>query len=47
MSLASKLREYLPTVYERYGALNARQYAYRAEADGIIDTSKGKKKPFD
>jgi len=47
MSLASRLREFLPTVYERYGPLNARQYAYRAEAAGIIDTSKGKKKPFD
>jgi len=47
MTIASKLREFLPTVYERYGALNARQYAYRSEAAGIINTSKGKKKPFD
>jgi hypothetical protein len=46
MSLAEKLREFLPTVYERYGPLNARQYAYRAEAEGLIDTSKGKKRPF-
>jgi len=36
LSLASKLRKFLPTVYERYGALNARQYAYRAEAAGLI-----------
>jgi len=47
LSLASRLRAFLPTVYERYGPLNARQYAYRAEARGIIDTSRGKKKPFD
>jgi len=47
VSLAQRLREFLPTVYQRYGALNARQYAYRAEAKGIIDTSRGKKKPFD
>lgn len=46
MSLAQKLREFLPTVYERYGPLNARQYAYRAETERIIDASRGKKKPF-
>lgn len=36
MSLASVLRKFLPTVYEKYGALNARQYAYRAEAAGLV-----------
>jgi len=40
--LSQKLREYLPTVYERYGPLNARQYAYRAEVEKIIA-----KKDFD
>lgn len=46
MTIASMLREFLPNVYERYGALNARQYAYRAETAHIIDTSRGKTKPF-
>jgi hypothetical protein len=46
-SVMARLREFLPTVYERYGPLVARQYAYRAETEGIIDTSRGKKKPFD
>lgn len=41
-SLAKKLREFLPKVYEQYGSLNARQYAYRAEAVGLV-----KKKQFD
>jgi hypothetical protein len=43
----ARLREFLPTVYERFGPLVARQYAYQAEAAGVIDTSRGKKKPFD
>lgn len=34
------LREFLPTVYEHYGPLNARQYAYRAEAAGLFEKSK-------
>jgi len=38
-SLASKLRSFLPTVYKRYGSLNARQYAYRAEAIGLVKKS--------
>jgi hypothetical protein len=42
----SKLREFLVKVYEKYGPLNARQYAYQAEKEGLIDTSQGKAGPF-
>ena len=34
------LRDFLPTVYERYGPLVARQYAYRAEAAGLVVKTK-------
>lgn len=40
VTLAEALREFLPTVYKQYGPLNARQYAYRAEAEGIIADKK-------
>ena len=30
MTLAEELRAFLPTVYEKFGPLNARQYAYQA-----------------
>lgn len=40
MSLTQVLREFFPTVYERYGPLNARQYNYRAEAAGIMRKTK-------
>jgi len=43
----SRLEQFLIGVYERYGPLNARQYCYRAETAGEINTSRGKKKPFD
>src|SRR5437762_12170091 len=35
-----KLRAFLPQVYGKYGALNARQYAYRAEAAGLLLSAK-------
>ncbi len=38
--LTQILREFFPTVYERYGPLNARQYNYRAEAIGIMRKTK-------
>jgi len=39
-SLAERLRLFLPTVYKKYGALNARQYAYRAEAAKVLKKSR-------
>lgn len=38
--LAKVLWDFLPTVYNTYGALNARQYAYRAEAAGMLPKGK-------
>ncbi len=36
MTLTANLRDFFPSVYTAHGALNARQYNYRAEAAGIM-----------
>lgn len=40
LSLAEELRRFLPTIYKKYGPLNARQYAYQAFWRKIVDSKK-------